>query len=1036
MADFPSPPPGFQMDGPAPPPPAGFKLDGSAPGIPFQFAAGFNRALSKYTEAPERSIILALDVLHLARPDWDDTAKRAYITNWLRGGGVEGGMAAPDTPGKRIAHRAGEVLGENVPYMAMGSAGAPRVAAVGRAPGAVSQAEISAVQSALDEGKTVSQVAKTMSAPVGSIARNSAVTMAEGIKSAPLGAMAGEAAAVLGSGGASGLAREVAPGNETVDTLAQIAGGVAPAALTYTPTALAMRGGKMVMDTFSPEATRRAAIDTVKKAIGPELSAPARADLAEAQRLRGEMPGFSPSLAEATGSPQLIATQRAAEARAKGPEASALENRRIANQTAVDTYRQKQAPEGLTGPEFVIDTATRRVENLRTKIGDEEKLLDGGQMMVANRLPYTNRASEGARLRTAIDERDEEAKVRIAKLADDLGISDVNITAPFRALQDDTKKLISEGGAFADRTNIPTAAKDILNFGRRSDDAMRTLLREIRYGSDQKPKDLMAFIRSKGGLKDDAGELRARDLHRGPGSIVRANGMSLDEMARAASEAGYFSKIDSDAEAQGFSEAFKRGTPDDLLAMIDQQKSGKPVFSDLDRDAVARLNDVQAFRRELDMAGINLNHPDEEIIRRMEFETGTQSPATVTFNDLKGLRERVGEDLRDAMSSASPSAKKIRLLTALQRRVDKFIEGATISEPGLNDRYKQFRQAYKTEYVDRFRQGATFKVRARNGQNYFQTPDERVADAFWRDVEGARQFKRTFGDDAPETESLESVVLDDLRNFAVRNGKVVPSLFQAWRRKHEKVLDEFHSLRGKIDDIGSLNDAMLRRAGQLHERETIVERSLLAREIGAYQRGKSADQIISDALRNPKLMVQLSRRVRGTPAANGLKRAVWDKVANATVDELDDFLKTNQASLKIALSPKHIESLNNILTATRQIGRVPTPPAKPFDPNHLADLEKSLGTGLNQISSRVFAVHSGRTSARYAAAELLGRFFRGRKQVETQRLMDEALFNPEIAADIVDMINLPAKRTETAKRLNTWLLNIGTADEEGGRDGY
>ncbi len=87
---------------------------------------------------------------------------------------------------------------------------------------------------------------------------------------------------------------------------------------------------------------------------------------------------------------------------------------------------------------------------------------------------------------------------------------------------------------------------------------------------------------------------------------------------------------------------------------------------------------------------------------------------------------------------------------------------------------------------------------------------------------------------------------------------------------------------------------------------------------------------------------------------------------------------------------------------------------------------------MNQIASRVFAAQSGRTSWRYIAADLLGRLWRGHSRAETERLMDEALFNPDVAADIADMLTVPATRTETAKRLNTWLFNVGVdgSDEE------
>jgi hypothetical protein len=57
------------------------------------------------------------------------------------------------------------------------------------------------------------------------------------------------------------------------------------------------------------------------------------------------------------------------------------------------------------------------------------------------------------------------------------------------------------------------------------------------------PKSLMQFLASKGGIREEAGELRALGLERkfvpGYGRLVRSSGMPLDQAREAAAEAGY-----------------------------------------------------------------------------------------------------------------------------------------------------------------------------------------------------------------------------------------------------------------------------------------------------------------------------------------------------------------------------------------------------------------------------------------------------------------------------------------------------------------
>jgi hypothetical protein len=67
--------------------------------------------------------------------------------------------------------------------------------------------------------------------------------------------------------------------------------------------------------------------------------------------------------------------------------------------------------------------------------------------------------------------------------------------------------------------------------------------KEKRAPRDKGPKgpvSLVAFLRSKGGIKDERGELRARDMHkRHPGLVNNKKGMALDEAREIAAEAGY-----------------------------------------------------------------------------------------------------------------------------------------------------------------------------------------------------------------------------------------------------------------------------------------------------------------------------------------------------------------------------------------------------------------------------------------------------------------------------------------------------------------
>lgn len=118
---------------------------------------------------------------------------------------------------------------------------------------------------------------------------------------------------------------------------------------------------------------------------------------------------------------------------------------------------------------------------------------------------------------------------------------------------------------------------------------------------------LIDFIRERGGINDEGGELAARDAdvgRRGANRIARKGGRSLDDMATQAAEAGYFGNV-------------ATATPDMLLASLDkelrgQRQSAPGNLNQEQFNARATLDDLQ---RAIDQSGLDLNALDNASIR-------------------------------------------------------------------------------------------------------------------------------------------------------------------------------------------------------------------------------------------------------------------------------------------------------------------------------------------------------------------------------------------------------------------------------------
>lgn len=112
----------------------------------------------------------------------------------------------------------------------------------------------------------------------------------------------------------------------------------------------------------------------------------------------------------------------------------------------------------------------------------------------------------------------------------------------------------------------------------------------------KQPQTLTGFLRGLGGLVDDAGELRSRDLLTLRPGLISRRGRTLDDATLAAWEAGFL------APRNG-----QRPTPDDLLRALDEELAGRKVYSANDtgqaleferqKQAARDFDDMQ-FRRE------------------------------------------------------------------------------------------------------------------------------------------------------------------------------------------------------------------------------------------------------------------------------------------------------------------------------------------------------------------------------------------------------------------------------------------------------
>ena len=756
----------------------------------------------------------------------------------------------PDTATGRVLHRVGEEVGASL------------------VPGGL----------IVGQGAKVAARAHQAAKPVTSVVKGAVKDTLARVGISPGKAAAGEAAAVVSAGLGAGVAKEAAPDSPGAEIAGQIVGGFAPTALANTPANLVRRGVNAVRGKVSTQAQREAAQEVAGDFIDKEMTTDARDRLAKSLEVSKEVPGFEPTTAQRTGAPGLVAAQSEFE-RSASPEMIA---RRLADEEAIARYGELNAPQSVDGIDYVIDTATKRVQSVKSKLADQSDDIDQMRRGLADDVPTTDRASAGLTIREGIAQERRATQDRMSALADELGINDADVTVDFERARQQILEEFGPRSVFDDASNAP----DVLR-----------VLRELPEGQ------------------------------------------------------------------------------------------------------------------------------------------------TITFRDLKGLRERITDDLIDAMGSANPSRKKVRALTALRARTDGIIDDLTRSaDPELADRYRQFRTAYFEEYVNRFERGNVFKVGSKDGRAFYRTPDERVAEAFFKagNVAGAREFNALFPNAPAPRAALADVVLDSLRSAAVRDGTLNQGAYQNWLKRHESVLQEFPDIGRFVDDIGEANAALLERQTELTARTHRVENAMLARHLDSYTKGtKTPEAIIKGALRDPRLMNQLVSSTRRSPdAINALRRVVWEQAAALGPGDMTSFINDNRRSLTMIMTPRHMQSLRTIDAARSILARTPTPRGGVDFPTNREAFAKTFGVAPEMIANRLHTLNTGRSEKTWVVTNLMTNILARKQQGYVDDALKVVLYDPEMANDMARAIRIGRMEPTAAKRLGARFFALGVApfDERTERD--
>ena len=396
--------------------------------------------------------------------------------------------------------------------------------------------------------------------------------------------------------------------------------------------------------------------------------------------------------------------------------------------------------------------------------------------------------------------------------------------------------------------------------------------------------------------------------------------------------------------------------------------------------------------------------------------------------DLMRLRSRVSADIREAGRTPS-GEKKLPYLERLKSEIDIATDSMlkAVDKEDVANNLRTFRDIYLQDYVMPFEQGTAGRVLKKDITGAYKVNDEDVAAEFfggWNQT-SADQFNTAFKNNPAAKLAMEAAAVDDLHTFAVRDGVFDPNLVDTWKRRNQGVLKDFPDINTRVSNIEDAVEKISQRRAVLASRKKVVEKAYLSKELDRIDNpmgNVTPDSAVDQAIKSPSRMRKLLGGLKSPEAKMAVSRRAWETALDSGSPV--EFLTVNREALSQALGGKYATAMR-LAKAIEKNKLVARPSGKPVDTNPVSELEGKFGTGLNQISSRVFAVKSGRTSARYALTDLAGRAFRSMSGASARQALNDAIYDPQAAIALVEALETGTMTEIKAKRLYTFLISNG-----------
>ena len=394
-----------------------------------------------------------------------------------------------------------------------------------------------------------------------------------------------------------------------------------------------------------------------------------------------------------------------------------------------------------------------------------------------------------------------------------------------------------------------------------------------------------------------------------------------------------------------------------------------------------------------------------------------------SFEELHSLSRETNTQISAAMRSGD--SEGAYYLTQVKELLDGKLAKFSGPEYGNVAELKQAADDFFTnKYARVFREGAGGRLAATNRFGDV-VDDEKTIQKFFSPT-GIDDFNEIFAGAQGAQEVLSNGVMGLFAKAALRDGTVNPKAAATWINRHKEALDKLPDVKAKLQNAKLAQEEIIRARELVASRQKAIDKTYISKMANT----DDPDGLIQKALSNPKdirgLTALASDPQSRMVVARTVMKAIPEAAARAGVDSLS-FLTGNSEALRPLmqrLGPEHEKNLRLIAAAQGILERSPTPSLTRVqavkDP-----IKEAIGSSLPELLNSWRAIARRQGSVFSATASGVGKFMNKKNYDAQQTLVENALYDPILAADLRRAISAPAVSPSMTNKISNHLISLG-----------